>query len=162
MRTYGDGSRTIRTLLQVQIASVQYLTNRPLSNLPDPIAQAGVAFEKDVAQVMHAMASVASGKPVAGVPDIGISAAQFQEAVTSTTRPPGLRSPLKRPMCWALLRVWHRLWRHSMKTSATPSPPTITESATTRSWRTDKRDVTLRIELPRCRMTSSPLALPPG
>ena len=53
---------SIRTLLQVQITSVQYLVNKPLSNLPEPIAQAGVAFEKDVAQVMHAMASEASGK----------------------------------------------------------------------------------------------------
>jgi multidrug resistance protein MdtO len=72
---------SIRTLLQVQITSVQYLTNRPLSNLPEPVAQAGVAFEQDVAQVMHAMASVASGKPVAGVPDISMSATQFQEAI---------------------------------------------------------------------------------
>ncbi len=72
---------SIRTLLQVQITSVQYLVNRPLSNLPQPIAQAGVAFEQDVARVMHAMASEASGKPVAGVPDISISAAQFQEAI---------------------------------------------------------------------------------
>jgi multidrug resistance protein MdtO len=72
---------SIRTLLQVQIASVQYLVNKPLSNLPEPIAQAGVAFEQDVAQVMHAMASEASGKPVAGVPDISMSATQFQEAI---------------------------------------------------------------------------------
>jgi multidrug resistance protein MdtO len=72
---------SIRTLLQVQITSVQYLTNRPLSNLPEPVAQAGVAFEQDVAQVMHAMASEASGKPVAGVPDIRMSATQFQEAI---------------------------------------------------------------------------------
>jgi hypothetical protein len=60
---------------------VQYLVNRPLSNLPQPIAQAGVAFEQDVARVMHAMASEASGKPVAGVPDISLSTAQFQEAI---------------------------------------------------------------------------------
>jgi multidrug resistance protein MdtO len=72
---------SIQTLLQVQITSVQYLVNRPLSKLPDPIAQAGVAFEKDVAQVMHAMASEASGKPVAGVPDISMSAKQFQEVI---------------------------------------------------------------------------------
>ena len=72
---------SIRTLLQVQIASIQYLVNKPLNNLPEPIAQAGVAFEQDVAQVMHAMASEASGKPVAGVPDISLSAAQFQEAI---------------------------------------------------------------------------------
>ena len=68
---------SIRTLLQVQITSVQYLVNKPLSNLPEPIAQAGVAFEKDIAQVMHAMASEVSGKPVGGVPDIRMSAAQM-------------------------------------------------------------------------------------
>jgi multidrug resistance protein MdtO len=72
---------SIRTLLQVQIASVQYLAHKPLSNLPEPIARAGVAFEKDVAQVMHAMASEVSGKPVTGVPDIRTSAAWFQEGI---------------------------------------------------------------------------------
>jgi multidrug resistance protein MdtO len=72
---------SIRTLLQVQITSVQYLVNRPLSNLPQPVAQAGVEFEQDVARVMHAMAREASGKPVAGAPDINVSATQFQEAI---------------------------------------------------------------------------------
>ncbi len=57
----------IRTLLQVQITSAQYLAHKPLSNLPEPIAQAGVAFEKDIAQVMRAMASEVSGKPVDAV-----------------------------------------------------------------------------------------------
>ena len=72
---------SIRTLLQVQIASVQYLAHKPLSNLPEPIAQAGVAFEKDIAQVMHAMASEVSGKPVEGVPDIRMSAARMRQEV---------------------------------------------------------------------------------
>jgi multidrug resistance protein MdtO len=71
----------IRTLLQVQVASAQYLFNKPLSNLPEPIAQAGVAFEKDIAQVMHAMASEVNGKPVEGVPDIRLSAAHMRQAV---------------------------------------------------------------------------------
>jgi multidrug resistance protein MdtO len=72
---------SIRTLLQVQITAVQYLVNRPLSELPQPIAQSGVAFEQDVARVMHAMASEATGKPVGGVPDINTSAAQLQDAI---------------------------------------------------------------------------------
>jgi multidrug resistance protein MdtO len=71
----------IRTLLQVQVASAQYLANRPLTNLPEPIAQAGVAFEKDIALVMHAMASEVSGKPVEGVPDIRMSAIRFRQEV---------------------------------------------------------------------------------
>jgi multidrug resistance protein MdtO len=72
---------TLRTLLQVQIASVQYLQHTPLAHLPEPIALAGVAFEKDVAQVMHAMASEVKGKPVAAVPDISVSAARLKEAM---------------------------------------------------------------------------------
>jgi multidrug resistance protein MdtO len=71
---------SIRTLLQVQVASVQYLAHKPLSNLPEPIAQAGVAFEKDIALVMRAMANEVSGKPVDAVPDIRMSAARMQEA----------------------------------------------------------------------------------
>ena len=74
---------SIRTLLQVQVASAQYLSHRPLSNLPEPIAQAGVAFEKDIAQVMHAMASEVNGKPVEGVPDIRLSAARFGRKVSN-------------------------------------------------------------------------------
>ncbi len=72
---------SIRILLQVQIAAVQYLVSMPLTNLPQPIAQSGVAFEKDVAQVMRAMSGEARGKPIAGVPDISTSAANFQETI---------------------------------------------------------------------------------
>jgi multidrug resistance protein MdtO len=85
----------IRTLLQVQITAVQYLVNRPLSNLPGPIAQAGVAFEQDVAQVMHAMASETSGKPVAGAPNINTSAAQFQEAIRRYYQDAGTPVPIQ-------------------------------------------------------------------
>jgi multidrug resistance protein MdtO len=70
---------SIRTLLLVQIASVQYLANKPLSNLPEPLAQAGVAFEKDIALVMHATASEVSGKPVEDVPDIRMSAVRTRQ-----------------------------------------------------------------------------------
>jgi multidrug resistance protein MdtO len=74
---------SIRTLLQVQVTSVQYLSLKPLSNLPEPIAQAGVAFEKDIALVMRAMASEVIGKPVAVVPDIHLSATRMQEAISN-------------------------------------------------------------------------------
>jgi multidrug resistance protein MdtO len=72
---------SIRTLLQVQITSAQYLARNPLSNLPEPIAQAGIVFEKDVAQVMRAMASEVSEKPVEAVPDIRLSAEGVQREV---------------------------------------------------------------------------------
>jgi multidrug resistance protein MdtO len=72
---------TLRTLLQVQIASVQYLQHTPLAHLPEPIALAGVDFEKDIAQVMHAMAGEVKGKQVAAVPDIRLSLVRLKEAV---------------------------------------------------------------------------------
>jgi multidrug resistance protein MdtO len=71
----------IRTLLQVQIAAVQYLGRTPLSELPGPIAQAGIEFETDVAQVMRAMASEVSEKLVQAPPDIRLSADNFQREV---------------------------------------------------------------------------------
>jgi multidrug resistance protein MdtO len=72
---------SIRTLLQVQVAAVQYLARQPLSNLPEPIAVAGVAFEEDMALVMRAMASEVRGNPGADVPDIRMSAARFEQAI---------------------------------------------------------------------------------
>ena len=71
----------IRTLLQVQITAVQYFIKNPLSDLPAPVAQAGVGFERDMAQVMRAMASEVSGKPVDAVPDIRLSAAKLQQEI---------------------------------------------------------------------------------
>jgi multidrug resistance protein MdtO len=71
----------VRTLLQVQITAVQYLARTPLTTLPEPIAQAGIVFEKDVAQVMRAMASEVSEKPVDVVPDIRLSAERVQREV---------------------------------------------------------------------------------
>ncbi len=72
----------IRALLQVQITAVQYLAQNPLTDLPASIAQAGIAFEEDVARVMRAMASKVSGKPVDTVPDIRISAARVQQEIS--------------------------------------------------------------------------------
>jgi multidrug resistance protein MdtO len=71
----------IRTLLQVQITAAQYLARNPLTNLPEPIAQAATGFERDVAQVMRAMASEVSGKPVDAAPDIRLSAARLQQEI---------------------------------------------------------------------------------
>jgi multidrug resistance protein MdtO len=72
----------IRTLLLVQITAVQYFTQRPLKDLPAPIARAGVAFEENVVRVMRAMASDVSGKPVDAVPDIRLSAARMQQEIS--------------------------------------------------------------------------------
>jgi multidrug resistance protein MdtO len=71
----------IRTLLQVQITAVQYLSRNPLTNLPEPVAQGGIMFENDVAQVMRAMANVVSQKPANAVPDIRVSAEKVQQKI---------------------------------------------------------------------------------
>jgi multidrug resistance protein MdtO len=72
---------SIRTLLQVQITAAQYLARNPLSNLPEPLSQAGTGFERDVAQLMRAIASEVSEKPVDVVPDIRLSAERVQREV---------------------------------------------------------------------------------
>jgi multidrug resistance protein MdtO len=72
---------TIRTLLQVQITAVQYLAQNPLTNLPEPVAQAGIGFEKDAAKVMRGIANEVSGKPIDAVPDIRLSAATVQQEI---------------------------------------------------------------------------------
>jgi multidrug resistance protein MdtO len=81
----------IRTLLQVQITSAQYLVKNPLSDLPEPVAQAGAGFERDIAKVMRAMASEVSGKQVNAVPDIRLSAARVQEEIRKYYEEHGLQ-----------------------------------------------------------------------
>jgi multidrug resistance protein MdtO len=80
----------IRTLLQVQITAVQYLVQNPLTNLPEPIAQCGIMFERDVAQVMRAMANEVNEKTVDAVPDIRLSAERVQQEVRNYYREAGL------------------------------------------------------------------------
>jgi multidrug resistance protein MdtO len=82
---------SIRTLLQVQVTAAQYLAQNPLTNLPEPVAQAGTGFERDVAQVMHAMASAVSGKPVDAAPDIRLSAATLQQEIQKYYQERGLQ-----------------------------------------------------------------------
>jgi multidrug resistance protein MdtO len=83
---------SVRTLLQVQITAAQYLLYKPLKNMPLPIDDAGVAFEKDIAIVMRAMANVVSGKPVGMVPDIRLSAARMREVASNYYQ--GLGAPV--------------------------------------------------------------------
>ncbi len=71
----------IRTLLQVQVTAVEYLAQNPLTNLPEPIAQAGIGFERDVARTMRALANEVTGKPVDEVPDIRLSAANVRREI---------------------------------------------------------------------------------
>jgi len=81
---------SIRTLLLVQVTAAQYIAQKPLTGLPEPIAKASAAFEKDIAQVMRAMANEVSGKPVGAVPDIQSSAARLREAIRRDYQDHGL------------------------------------------------------------------------
>jgi multidrug resistance protein MdtO len=71
----------IRTLLQVQVAAAQYLLRSPLSILPEPVAQAGTEFEKDVAQVMRAIAWEVNERQVPACPEIRLSAERMQQKI---------------------------------------------------------------------------------
>jgi multidrug resistance protein MdtO len=74
---------SIRTLLQVQVTSAQYLLQKPLKELPPPIAEAGVTLEKDIAQVMRSLSNEVSGKPAQPVPDVRASAARLRRETDS-------------------------------------------------------------------------------
>ena len=71
----------VRTLLLVQVTAIQYLAQKPLSGLPEPVASAGVSFERDAARVMRAMALEVSGKPADAVPDIRESSLRVKQQV---------------------------------------------------------------------------------
>ncbi len=83
----------IRTLLLVQITSAQYLTQKPLKQLPAPIAEAGVAFEKAIAQVMRALANEVSGKPTAPVPDLRDAGEHLKQAAAIHYQKVGVAVP---------------------------------------------------------------------
>jgi multidrug resistance protein MdtO len=72
---------SIRTLLLVQVTSAQYRLQRPLNELPEPLDQALVAFERDIARVMRSMANEINGKTLEEAPDIRHSAANLHQQV---------------------------------------------------------------------------------
>jgi multidrug resistance protein MdtO len=84
---------SIRTLLLVQVTSAQYLTQKPLKQLPAPIAEAGVAFEKAIARVMRALANEVSGKPSAPVPDLRDVCRRFDQAARTWYQQHGVSIP---------------------------------------------------------------------
>ena len=73
---------SVRTLLQVQVTAAQYLSHQPLKNLPKPIAEAGVGFERDFARVMRALAGEVSLRQAGPVPDIRGAAARLRQEVS--------------------------------------------------------------------------------
>jgi multidrug resistance protein MdtO len=84
---------SIRTLLQVQVTSAQYLLQNPLKQLPAPIAESGVAFEEDIAQAMRSLANQVAGKAALPVPDIRASADRLKQAAVSYYQEIGIPFP---------------------------------------------------------------------
>ncbi len=84
---------SIRTLLQVQVTSAQYLLQNPLKELPAPIAESGVAFEEDIAQAMRSLANQVAGKAALPVPDIRASADRLKQAAVSYYQEIGIPFP---------------------------------------------------------------------
>jgi multidrug resistance protein MdtO len=80
----------LRTLLQVQITFSQYRLQRPLKELPEPVAQALITFEKDTACMAHQMANEIQGKTSETVPDLAASAARLHEEIRKSYEERGL------------------------------------------------------------------------
>jgi multidrug resistance protein MdtO len=72
---------SIRTLLHLQITSWQYRVQKPVQQLPEPIAQAHIAFEKEIAIAMRSVANEVVGKPFEPVPAIRASAERLQQEI---------------------------------------------------------------------------------
>jgi multidrug resistance protein MdtO len=83
----------IRTLLLVEVTFVQYRLQTPLRELPEAVAEAHIAFEKDVARIMRAMADEVSGKAHGAPPDVHASAAKLQYEIRKRYEEQGLPIP---------------------------------------------------------------------
>lgn len=74
---------SLRTLVLVQITSSQYRLRTPLKDLPQAIADAHVAFERDVARVMRALADEVSGRVPEAPPNIQESATSLRQNISA-------------------------------------------------------------------------------
>jgi multidrug resistance protein MdtO len=72
---------SIRTLLQLQMTVAQYRAERPLQELPPSLAEAYIAFERDIALIMRALANEVNGKPSDPTPDPQIAARRLEQEV---------------------------------------------------------------------------------
>jgi len=80
---------SLRTLLLVEITASQYSVQRPLKELPQTLSQARIAFEKDTARMIRAMADEVSEKMIEGVPNIQESAARLEREISGYYREQG-------------------------------------------------------------------------
>ncbi len=72
---------TLGSLLQVQVTYTQDLIDRRLVTLPQPIAEAQLAFQKDMATVTRDLADEVARKPVRPAPDLQQAAARLRDAI---------------------------------------------------------------------------------
>ncbi len=81
---------SLRTLLLVEVTSWQYRSQKPLYELPVPVAEAHVEFEKNTARILRAMANQVSGKPAEAAPNIQESASNLQREISTYYKERGL------------------------------------------------------------------------
>jgi multidrug resistance protein MdtO len=73
---------SLRTMLQVQLTSLQYRPQKLVNHLPALLIEAHIAFQKDIASVMRAVADEVTGKEVPQqAPEIEISFASLQQQI---------------------------------------------------------------------------------
>jgi multidrug resistance protein MdtO len=81
---------SLRTLLLVLLTAAQYRLQMPLSELPERIAKAYVAFETNTARVIRAMADEVRGKTPEAAPDLQASAANLGQEIRKSFEERGL------------------------------------------------------------------------
>ncbi len=72
---------TLGTLLQVQITYAQYLLENRSATLPRPIAEAQGAFQKNMAEVMRALADEIRRKSSSPAPDVQQAATRLRDEI---------------------------------------------------------------------------------
>ncbi|HZP25115.1 MAG TPA: FUSC family protein [Terriglobales bacterium] len=83
----------ISILAQVQITFLQYFFEERFPELPQPIADAEAAFERDMAGVARAMADETGGLAPSAVPDIQQSAQRLQQEIKKYYEASGVPVP---------------------------------------------------------------------
>jgi len=80
-------------LLQLQITFLEYLSARPFAELPQPIAEAQAAFEKDMAIIAQTISDDVAGTVPTTAPDVQESAAALRQAIRQHYAQSGLPIP---------------------------------------------------------------------
>jgi multidrug resistance protein MdtO len=84
---------SVRALMQVQVTFAQYRLQKPLSEVPNTVADAHVAFERDTALLANVMAAEVSGEMTGPVPDLRASADRLQQELRNCYAARGIPLP---------------------------------------------------------------------